>query len=674
MTKLKSLNKYFLRAKESLKAVILASALALFSLLKRTFFKLKKTLNTVIIKVFLAFSIFKNKLEIVSNKLVKYFIIIKKFLSDTLQRDFTAKILVHAFSTLFFLLLFLISKNHLVTIIGLSLVLFLIFFSKKLSIVLKKQMKVDYSTYGKLLYAQIDSPQVYVSLLAEMLMINLITIMMILFSLIAVLPYVFNYLPFFLLFLIPPLAITLYFFLLPSLRESSINSKVDEELPIASMLITAFSSSNLHPYKSLEVVSNIYFFKGFRRIFMLLEKIRIFLMKSPIETLDIFSNYVRHGMIKKLFRNLSSVGLGISVYDLMRDYMRDAFSTYEKKAEEMVDRFSVILAAKILIFVVFPITMVIMVSFMQGISISLVFFTSFIFPIIFFSLFMVIVKGTLPSFLRLDVRINLYSLALASTIPVFLILNLSGFLSMSNSILFALAIMLGGFWIINMKRARESSQLIKELPMLVNDIAEEIKKGKNLYLALEEIGNRYERASALMSKLIFFRRMGFSMEEIIKRENLPAFFSKVFVALEECEKVGINPVVIKEFSDFTSKLDSIRKVFSMRIRFFKISSIMISILLGFGLGVSLGVLTTLVTIFKEIAATSGFSPLVNINIPLELFREVMLSSGYINATLLGFLGGYSENSVEGAKIGFICLIMSAIALYFSTLIGITLIR
>jgi len=470
----------------------------------------------------------------------------------------------------------------------------------------------------------------------------------------------------FLLFSLLPFIILVYVIMIPIIKESEFFSKVSKELPIASMLITAFSAANIHPYSSISSLGRLKLFPYFNKIFKQIEKLKIFLALSPNDAISLYSRMLKDESLKKLLQTISAMSLGSGIYAMMKEYMKEIFKVFEKKIEEFIDRFNILLAAKLIVFILLPLASLMTLIFMQGDIFSMMLVSLFLIPSIFFILFLFMIQGYALPFMRMSIKKNKYSYLLFSLIPLIFIINAIGLLNISATFFFISIAITFGYYLLNRKSSNENERLLNELPNIIRDITEEVKKGNGLYQAIDKIHDRYEYAGEFLKKVSFLRMMGISMEEILERERFPNFFKQVFIALDECDKVGLDSNTMEEFSDFVNRLDSLRKVFKIRTRFFRFSSYMITALLGFSLGITVAVLGNLISTFIAIAQSSSIIysfGILNLNIPFETIKEIVFIAGYLNSLFLGFLGGYAEgNSVEGCKNAMICALICFISI------------
>jgi archaellum biogenesis protein FlaJ (TadC family) len=579
------------------------------------------------------------------------------------------------------IILFAITYDVFLLALGIVFFLFINFATKYLVISLMKKTnikKINYNEIGRYYYTEIGlTPREYYNLIYDILFSSILSLF---FNLVLFAVYFQvlkdNILNLFLLIaiLFVPFILLLYVLIYPLLKESSYYFDLNKEIPVASMIITAFSAANIHPYIALSTLGKLKIFKGFKKVFLQIEKLRICLALSPIESINLFSKMLKNEQLKKLLQTISAISLGSSIYNMLKEQMKENFKIFEKKIEEFIDRFNILLAAQLIVFILIPIASMMTLIFMQGNTLSFLLFSLFLAPLIFFFLFLLMIQGYALPFLRIGMDYNPKSLYSFAIIPLSILLFSIGFISFSLAFFLSISISMLGFYFLNKENAKNKEKLLNELPSIVKDIAEEVKKGNGLYQAIDKIAERYEQAGGLLKKISFMNKLGISVEEILENEKLPIFFKQVFVALEECNKVGLDPSTMEEFSDFVNRLDAIRKIFKLKTRFFRYSSLLITALLGFSLAISLNVIGNLISTFKMIAESSGmigsFS-IINIQVPLEIIKELVYSSGFLNATLLGFLGGYADgNVIEGIKVALLTSSICFISLYLIGGLGI----
>jgi archaellum biogenesis protein FlaJ (TadC family) len=601
-----------------------------------------------------------------------------KIFLDHLNLDirFISKIPVLFYS----LIVFIIVLDIIIIIYGIIAFFLMIFLSKHLvNIFIKKIFKknFNYVDIGRFYYTELGlTPREYNNLVLELLVTSILS----LFINITLFALFFNYLKdsilnliLLIFFLIIPFILLIYFLLLPSIKDNSYNSDINKELPVATMLITAFSAGNIHPYLALSSLGKLKIFKGFRKVFMQIEKLRICLAIGPIEAISLFSKMLKNESLRKLLQTISAINLGSSIYSLLKEQMKENFKLFEKKIEEFIDRFNIILAAQLIVFILIPISAMMTLIFIQANTLSFIVFSLFILPLIFFFLFLIMIQSYALPFLRIRVKLNSKSLLFLCSIPISVFLMKMDIISLSLALFISLSASMTGLYIMNRGEAKEKEKLLNELPNIIKDIAEEVKKGNGLYQAIDKIAERYEQAGELLKKISFMRKLGISIEEIVEQEDLPYFFKQVLITLEECDKVGLDPSVVEEFSDFVNRLDSIRKIFKMKTRFFRYSSFLITALLGIALAISLAVIGNLVSVFKAITETAGIAyslGMLNLQIPFDILKELVYSAGYLNSILLGFLGGYSDgNSIDGVKNSLIATAIYFVSLNFMNLTG-----
>lgn len=583
-------------------------------------------------------------------------------------------IFIKSFVLFFSIALYIMFNEYLIIIYGILSFILLLIASNFLSYFIKNKIKIHEDTIKKLFYTEIRySPTQYLEVISDLLSSAILSTILNLGLFILFYQYFNNSLSLLLLiiFLITPFILLIYFVIIPSLKESMYDSRIEREMPAATMLITALNSCNINPYTSLQVLSKSYFFKEFRRIFKLIEKMRVLMVLNPIDAIFQFSKTVRQENLKKLLQTMAAVTLGSNTGSLLKEHMKETYYLFEKKVEGFVEKFNIILAAKLLSFILFPIITMLIVTFTQIQNISILYLSLYLLPLIFFIVLYLMSQNLIPLSMKISVKINTKSLLVLSTMPVYIVLAYLGLIRPHLAFLLSASTFFLGYYLLNKRNLINAEKLLNELPQIVSDIAEESKKGKGLYQAIEEIKDRYDSSKILLKKITFLKKLGFSMEEILKKENIPNFFKQILIVLEESDKAGIDPSVVKDLSEFTERLERIRKAFKLRIRFFKFASYLLTALLGLSLGITVNIITNLLSIFKTIQEASYYSlGFFNTSIDVAMFKEITYSSGILNSFLLGFLGGSADsNTVEASKNALICLLLYSLTLYLTETLG-----
>jgi len=214
--------------------------------------------------------------------------------------------------------------------------------------------------------------------------------------------------------------------------------------------------------------------------------------------------------------------------------------------------------------------------------------------------------------------------------------------------------------------------LLDILPVIFRDITEETKKGNSPYQALEKIYKRYDKNTQIfLKKILFEKKLGREIEEILEKENIPLIFKQAFFVLDQAERIGSDPATLMDISDFINKIDSARRILNMKIKFYIYSSILVSALLGFAIGMISGVVTNMYTIFYSLISSSpislGFFNLTNEG---KILIDILFITSFINSALLGILAGLLNNNITiAARTAMICLIVNFITVNLGNMIN-----
>src|SRR5579875_2785650 len=245
---------------------------------------------------------------------------------------------IFIFSSNLFVLLYGIFSYLLITILS---NLFTLFFFTKI------YKKENDKNYGRLYYTELGyTPAEYNELILSVLFTSIMTFILnfVLFSIFLndIGSNLANLLILLIISIIPFLLLG-YLLILPAIKEGEFTSKISRELPVASMFITAFSAANIHPYSAINTLGKLRLFPSFNRIYRQIERLKTFLAIGPIDAISLYAKIVRDESVKKLLQAISAISLGSGIYTIMKEYMKETFKVFEKKIEEFIDRFNVLL-------------------------------------------------------------------------------------------------------------------------------------------------------------------------------------------------------------------------------------------------------------------------------------------------------------------------------------------
>ncbi len=470
--------------------------------------------------------------------------------------------------------------------------------------------------------------------------------------------------------LIYPFILLIYLILLPILKEGKIKSDLDKELPFASMILTIFSASNMNPYYALSYLARSKFFKGFTKMFFQIEKLRILLNLNPIQSISLYSKRFPVQEVKSLLLTATSISLGSNLYLLFKEKLKDIFKYVEGKINNVVEKFNILTASQIIVFILLPVTIAITSVFIGFSSIFQFIFFLYIFPIIFSVIFYIILKAAIPNYFYIPIKIKKDKKIILFPIINFVLLFLF-IIQLITFTLFIFLILLFNLLILYLLVFEEKSKkekLLRNLPIVIRDISEEIKKGNGVYQAIEKIHDRYdEETNTLLKKIIFAKKLGLNTEDMLDKENIPIIFKQIFTIIDESDRIGIDPSTFEEIADFINKLENNRKIIKLRSNFFAYSSFLLSLLLGFAVGIVSNVLISLSKVFGEINLIYAPSFILSSSInEIILLNEMLYTSSFLNSILLGlFSGSIGEDLKLGSKNALICLALNFLAINLS---------
>lgn len=474
--------------------------------------------------------------------------------------------------------------------------------------------------------------------------------------------------------LIPSFIYLTYLVLYPIIKSYEINSGIEKEIQMLYALISSFITIGVNPYLTLFIASRIPFFKYFRKIFNQIEKIRVLYMLNPIDAISKYSRLVQNEQLKSMLQTFSS-SESVELHKIFKNMMIDSFKLLEKKIENLLDKFNIILASQLLVFILVPITMVVTAIF-TGLEIGLALIVFIFVPFLFFIVFFIMLRSSIPTYLSLQISID-YKKSILIFLPISLLLFLLNFeriISLNVMIFLYFLSFLSSIFYFNYKKQRIYENLINSIPKLFREISEETKKGTSPILALNKIFERVEDiVKIFIKKLIFSKKFGLSITHVLSKENLPLMFKQLFSLLEYTEQAGADPLIYSDLSDFVEKLDNSRRVFKVRTRFFKYSSYFVSGLMGISISISISILGNLVNALSSTEAIYMFSSILSPTATPSWIYLIASLSAYINSIMLGYLGGsLGHDHVEGFKNAIICLVIVFLILQVSNLFGLNL--
>lgn len=359
---------------------------------------------------------------------------------------------------------------------------------------------------------------------------------------------------------------------------------------------------------------------------------------------------------------------------MFKEKLRDIFKYVEGKISNITEKFNIITASQIIIFILLPITVAITTIFIGFANIIQLIFFLYILPLIFSLLFSIILKTNIPNFffIPLELKFNKKIFAFPFINFVLLFLFMIQLISLILFIFLILFFNLLILYLLIFEERRKKERLLKNLPVVIRDIAEEIKKGNGVYQAMEKIYDRYdEETKVLIKKIIFSKKLGLNIDEMLEKEKIPLIFKQMFTILDESDRIGVDSATFEDIADFINKLENNRRIIKLRSNFFGYSSFLLSLLLGFAMGIISNVLFSLSKVFREI--NMNYAPSFIMTLPIAdvaLLTNMLHVSSFINSILLGlFSGSIGEDIKLGSKNALICLTLNFIAINLSLLLN-----
>jgi len=457
-----------------------------------------------------------------------------------------------------------------------------------------------------------------------------------------------------------------------SIKTNQISSGVEKEIQMLYALLSSFLTVGINPYLTLSVISKNPFFSFFKKIFNQIEKIKILYILNPMDAIAKYSRIAQSDQLRDLLQTISASET-IELHKLIKNKMIDSFKLLEKRIENLLEKFNILLASQLLVFILVPITMIVTAIF-TGLDLGLALVIFILVPILFFVAFFFMLRTSIPSHLSLQISLDYKygGILLIAITPLLGIFYLKGIIGLDNLVFIALMSFLLCMFYFNYKKQSIYEILISSIPKVFREIAEETKKGISPSQALEKVIERVEEIVKLfIKKLLFSKRLGLSITSILTKENLPLLFKQLFSILEYTDQVGADPSIYDDLADFVERLDNSRRVYKIRTRFFKYSSYFVTALLGVSISISISVLGSLINAFGSIVTIYTISSFLSFNTAPYWIYLIANISAYINSAMLGYLGGsLGYDHVEGFKNAMICMLIAFFVLQTFNLIGI----
>jgi len=457
-----------------------------------------------------------------------------------------------------------------------------------------------------------------------------------------------------------------------SIKTNQISSGVEKEIQMLYALLSSFLTVGINPYLTLSVISKNPFFSFFKKIFNQIEKIKILYILNPMDAIAKYSRIAQSDQLRDLLQTISASET-IELHKLIKNKMIDSFKLLEKRIENLLEKFNILLASQLLVFILVPITMIVTAIF-TGLDLVLALVIFILVPILFFVAFFFMLRTSIPSHLSLQISLDYKygGILLIAITPLLGIFYLKGIIGLDNLVFIALMSFLLCMFYFNYKKQSIYEILISSIPKVFREIAEETKKGISPSQALEKVIERVEEIVKLfIKKLLFSKRLGLSITSILTKENLPLLFKQLFSILEYTDQVGADPSIYNDLADFVERLDNSRRVYKIRTRFFKYSSYFVTALLGVSISISISVLGSLINAFGSIVTIYTISSFLSFNTAPYWIYLIANISAYINSAMLGYLGGsLGYDHVEGFKNAMICMLIAFFVLQTFNLIGI----
>lgn len=457
-----------------------------------------------------------------------------------------------------------------------------------------------------------------------------------------------------------------------SIKTNQISSGVEKEIQMLYALLSSFLTVGINPYLTLSVISKNPFFSFFKKIFNQIEKIKILYILNPMDAIAKYSRIAQSDQLRDLLQTISASET-IELHKLIKNKMIDSFKLLEKRIENLLEKFNILLASQLLVFILVPITMIVTAIF-TGLDLGLALVIFILVPILFFVAFFFMLRTSIPSHLSLQISLDYKygGILLIAITPLLGIFYLKGIIGLDNLVFIALMSFLLCMFYFNYKKQSIYEILISSIPKVFREIAEETKKGISPSQALEKVIERVEEIVKLfIKKLLFSKRLGLSITSILTKENLPLLFKQLFSILEYTDQVGADPSIYNDLADFVERLDNSRRVYKIRTRFFKYSSYFVTALLGVSISISISVLGSLINAFGSIVTIYTISSFLSFNTAPYWIYLIANISAYINSAMLGYLGGsLGYDHVEGFKNAMICMLIAFFVLQTFNLIGI----
>ena len=109
----------------------------------------------------------------------------------------------------------------------------------------------------------------------------------------------------------------------------------------------------------------------------------------------------------------------------------------------------------------------------------------------------------------------------------------------------------------------------------------------------------------------------------------------------------------------------------MKIKFYISSSILVSALLGFAIGMISGVIINMYTMFYSLISLSPINlGFFNITNEGKVLIDILFITSFINSTLLGILAGLLNNNITIAtRTAMLCLIVNFVTVNLGSMIN-----
>ena len=466
-------------------------------------------------------------------------------------------------------------------------------------------------------------------------------------------------------------------------------SRLERELPFISVFLTMTASLGLPLTSALSMLKESRLFKGFRREVFFLEKISMFYGLNMLDSMDKAASLHPSKIVREFYQAMTTIERsGGDRFSVLRERSKTYFALLRDRVNTLIEKFSLITNLEVLIYVLIPLGLLVVSMIFAGrYGLSMVIMSSFVIPITFTILILLVVKGMIieevfdkpptepamatlvAGFLAGVVFYAIWTrrpdLVARINAPLYIIVA---------ALLIAVSLPAAVYY---WKWYKESDEFIYAIPLIARHIAEEAKKGFTPKQAMMSL-TQYKFGSytrRVLNTIIGRLMMGYTIEAASRGIRMPWLAKAYFELLSFGEKLGVDPRSLDELAGFMNDVITIRKILDSRSVGFKASALIAVFSLVFGF------MVVRMTVFEQIVNFANFLSQTNVNIPgmpinpisqelKPLVVNLTMIGIMINTYLMGIVAGHvtKGHPAAGFLTAIIFLGLALLMLYLSPLL------